>query len=598
MFGWSVGALVAGGFLAIGGSQIGVLLTERRPTTLSCRALLEAGTRARWVRLSGCTPAWENARPFKDRRFREGLYVPLGPPGTNATSNRLLARVESAADRNAGTWEGLLDVRGTEKRPPFASVSTRILYVDRPDAWEVTVSVAAPVLYAVAGTLALRRRARRKVARGNVARRFRPVRDSLPTDLCVLNLDPLLGARRTIRRGLAATVAALVLLLVPGLISLQGASSPLMALVATVPVAACAVTLSVFWWKRSPTPRRLAIITTLAFILATVLLALSVANARGDRAEMLAAAAFAAAFVAIAILTMKTRRRLLLQPDWARLADVDGAVTRVLARRVPRHETLRRRPAEIVLYKSAALAIGAVGLIVALLTQVKPLAWVAGAVGILLWRRARRHASLDAREVQEKDPRPPVVLLRSFADDELEMSGLPELMWSPPTTMSWVAAERLASIGPVVAVGEPGEELPPLGPYRLFLPAGNWQVEVERLISSARAVFLVLGRSRGVLWELERILAREHPGGVTVIVPPAEPGDLEQRWEAFLALAKDHRVWRLAQHLDPTTLLLVRAMDGGPALAIGASRPNGAAYAMAFSVCAALEAGTLQPPMS
>ena len=83
-----------------------------------------------------------------------------------------------------------------------------------------------------------------------------------------------------------------------------------------------------------------------------------------------------------------------------------------------------------------------------------------------------------------------------------------------------------------------------------------------------------------------------------MIVPPAEPGDLEQRWEAFLALAKDHRVWRLAQHLDPTALLLVRAMDGRPVLAIAASRPDGAAYAMAFSVCAALEAGTLQPPMS
>jgi hypothetical protein len=598
MLGWSIGALVAGGFLVIGGPQIGVLLTERRPTTLSCRALLETGTRARWVRLSGCTPAWENARPFKDRRFREGLYVPLGAPGNNGTSYRLLARVETARDRNAGTWEGLLDVRETEKRPPFASASTRILYVDRPDAWEVTVSVAAPVLYAVAGTLALRRRARRKEALRNVARRFRPGRDSLPPDLGVLNLDPLLGARRTIRRALAATVAALVLLLVPGLISLQGTPSPLMALVATVSVAACAVTLAVFWWKRSPTTRRLAIITTLAFILAAVLIALSVASARGNRADMLVASAFAAALVAIAILTMNTRRRLLLHPDWARLADVDRGVTRVLARRVPRHETLRRRPAQIVLYKSAALAIVTVGVIVALLTRVKPLAWVAGAVGILLWRRARRHASLDAREVQEQDPRPPVVLLRSFADDELEMSGLPELMWSPPTTMSWVAAERLASIGPVVAVGEPGEELPPLGPYRLFLPAGNWHVEVERLIASARAVFLVLGRSQGVLWELERILARENPGGVTVIVPPAEPGDLEQRWEAFLALARDHRVWRLAQHLDPTALLLVRPMDGRSALAIAASRPDGAAYAMAFGVCAALEAGTLQPPIS
>ena len=72
-----------------------------------------------------------------------------------------------------------------------------------------------------------------------------------------------------------------------------------------------------------------------------------------------------------------------------------------------------------------------------------------------------------------------MVLLRAFAVDELEMNGLPELMWSPPTTLSWVAAERLANIGPVVAVGEPGEELPPLGPYRLFLPAEDWQVKTS-----------------------------------------------------------------------------------------------------------------------
>src|SRR5512145_1614432 len=130
MLGWLLGALVAAGFAVIGGAQVVVVVTERGPTTISCAALLETGTTARWVRLSGCHPRWEHARPFADRRLAKALYLPLDA-GREYRPDRLLVRIEADADRNVSTWEGLLDVRATEARPPFAAHSTRILYLDR-----------------------------------------------------------------------------------------------------------------------------------------------------------------------------------------------------------------------------------------------------------------------------------------------------------------------------------------------------------------------------------------------------------------------------------------------------------------------------------
>jgi hypothetical protein len=591
MVGWSFGALVAGGFLVLGGPQIGILLSERGPTSLSCEAFLQARTRARWVRLSDCAPDWNGAREFQDRRFRTALYVPLGSSNTPNRSATLLARVDPSADRSATTWAGLIDVGITDKRPPFAASAARILYVDRPDPWEVFISIAVPFLYVAAAGVALKRRARRKVAVRKLSERFHPKRDALPPDLHVLNLDPLLDARRTLMWLRRVTLGALTVLVVVAVLSLGTSVNPVLLAIVTLVFGACVWATSVFAWKRSATTQRLVLIGSLAFGLAVVFVVLTVASPPKAIGDVLIALGCSAGLLVLAFMAMSMRRRLRLHPEWPVLAGVDIGVTRVRALRVPRHESLRRRPDAIVFYKSAAVAIFAVGAMVSLLIRVKPIAWVAGGFAVLLWRRARRHATLDAHEVMERDPRPPVVLLRSFADDELEVGGLPEFVWSPPTTMSWVAAEKLASIGPVVAVGEPDEALPPLGPYRVFLPAGDWHVEVERLMSSARAVFLVLGRSKGVLWELEHVLAREPARGATVIVPPAEPADLEQRWEAFLALAKRHKVWALAEHLDPTSLLLVHALDDRSALALSATRPNGAAYALAFGVCAAIEAG-------
>ncbi|MFD6106711.1 hypothetical protein ACFWFQ_29080, partial [Nocardia salmonicida] len=105
-------------------------------------------------------------------------------------------------------------------------------------------------------------------------------------------------------------------------------------------------------------------------------------------------------------------------------------------------------------------------------------ALVLAVVGLVLLRKAtrpfvyaRRMAALRADEALADDRRRQVLLLRSFQDDELRMRMHRSARHSPVEVVAGQAFERfeellawsLWRIGPVVAIGQPGEELPTLG---------------------------------------------------------------------------------------------------------------------------------------
>jgi hypothetical protein len=68
-------------------------------------------------------------------------------------------------------------------------------------------------------------------------------------------------------------------------------------------------------------------------------------------------------------------------------------------------------------------------------------------------------------------------------------------------------ARILARLGPVIAVGKPGEPLPELGAARLYVAHDQWQARVLELIRQAQLVVIRIGSSQGVLWEIEQALA-------------------------------------------------------------------------------------------
>jgi len=130
-----------------------------------------------------------------------------------------------------------------------------------------------------------------------------------------------------------------------------------------------------------------------------------------------------------------------------------------------------------------------------------------------LWRRSRQYGALGADEAMARDPRPPVLYLRSFADDGEALIG--EQAWwmrfgaaiAAPVSPEQEIAKLLAALGPVVAIGKPGEPLPELGAARLYVSDDAWQAKVQELMKKSRLVVVRLGASPGLLWEIEQVLA-------------------------------------------------------------------------------------------
>jgi hypothetical protein len=134
----------------------------------------------------------------------------------------------------------------------------------------------------------------------------------------------------------------------------------------------------------------------------------------------------------------------------------------------------------------------------------------------------RRTAAKPAEDVLAIDKRAPVLLLRSFEDDGKEILG-------GRTTWEELILEGLGRIGPVVAMGRPGEPLPEAGAARTYSTEGEWRDRIRNLASDASVVAVVLGSTGGVLEDLELIDELRLWRKVIFLVPPLQKRDLEIR---------------------------------------------------------------------
>jgi hypothetical protein len=81
-------------------------------------------------------------------------------------------------------------------------------------------------------------------------------------------------------------------------------------------------------------------------------------------------------------------------------------------------------------------------------------------------------------------------------------------------------AAVMTEIGPMVAIGRPGEELPELGAYRIYVPRDkDWREEVSNYISAAQLVILRLSETKGLLWELRTAIQHGEAKRLLLLVP-------------------------------------------------------------------------------
>ena len=101
------------------------------------------------------------------------------------------------------------------------------------------------------------------------------------------------------------------------------------------------------------------------------------------------------------------------------------------------------------------------------------------------------------------DARRPVLYLRSFQDDQTSIAAT--------DTREEHLSSVLEEVGPVIAIGRPGDRLAPLGAERRYLKDEDWQQQVEILMSQASFVVIQVGATAGLLWELGQATKRLKP---------------------------------------------------------------------------------------
>jgi hypothetical protein len=127
-------------------------------------------------------------------------------------------------------------------------------------------------------------------------------------------------------------------------------------------------------------------------------------------------------------------------------------------------------------------------------------------VSIFMAKRGRRHFAKIGEHYLDRDPRPPVVFLREFGEERFILEDTSE---SSRGTFEQTLVDTFETLGPVVAIGRPEENLPPSGAIRLYVDDDHWQAKVAELIERSRLIVIqAKGRSQGMFWELDHVFKR------------------------------------------------------------------------------------------
>ncbi len=199
-------------------------------------------------------------------------------------------------------------------------------------------------------------------------------------------------------------------------------------------------------------------------------------------------------------------------------------------------------------------------------------------LGARLVNRGRRHHVPIGLSPLADDPRPHILFLRPFDNDGAEWQMSPASSaqgfgyrgpWRQIGaivrllhTSEQLVARAFRHIGPLVAIGDPAEGLPRLGAIRVY--AGDdehWKRLVAELAAGASYVLLEIGRSPGIVWEVQHVVDNVKPGQLILSLPnprisffpPSGPRRRERkRSEAYLEFAE--RTTTVFPHALPTEI--------------------------------------------
>ena len=140
---------------------------------------------------------------------------------------------------------------------------------------------------------------------------------------------------------------------------------------------------------------------------------------------------------------------------------------------------------------------------------------------------AQRRIRFSVLELTRTDPRKPILFLRPFKDDRVKL-GQARVNWGARigkwldhiSDIDRMLLDEGTPYGPVVAIGKPGDELPPYAVARHCFDNRTWQSAVLELAKTSMAVILCVSESEGIWWEVEHVATR-YPGKTLILVHPS-----------------------------------------------------------------------------
>lgn len=142
--------------------------------------------------------------------------------------------------------------------------------------------------------------------------------------------------------------------------------------------------------------------------------------------------------------------------------------------------------------------------------------------GVPLYRVGKRATALLAHEVLAADARSPVLYLRSFKDDPVGAQA-PETGVTTVFGLTATEEEQIAQVfsqlGPVIAIGRPGERLPELGAARLYVSDDEWKATVSELMADSRLVLYRASDTQNFHWEVEHGGKMMLPERIVFLIP-------------------------------------------------------------------------------
>ena len=169
---------------------------------------------------------------------------------------------------------------------------------------------------------------------------------------------------------------------------------------------------------------------------------------------------------------------------------------------------------------------------------------VIGALRVPVARLFRQRRARRAEKELEESKLRPILYLRSFNIDapiarffwiDRVLAGIFSFYY--PATDEERLTKYFRKIGPLIAIGRPGEELPALGAARFYVNHDRWQEKVTDVVRVAQFVVWVSGITEGLRWELSHLIKSLSPSQLILWAHPhllrLKGPKLEAEWRLF-----------------------------------------------------------------